>query len=65
MPTRRRQSLRGFLWEVALIVALLILVFVFLGSDLPNDIGRAVASGLRFGPSVSGTVAPSTPAPAP
>jgi hypothetical protein len=47
--SRRRQTVRGFAWQLLMIGLLIVAFFAFLNSDLPSQLGRVMASGMTFG----------------
>jgi hypothetical protein len=51
--SRRRQSASGFIGEMIVLALLVLALFAFLNSNLPTGIGKAVASGMHFGPTPS------------
>ena len=48
--SRRRRTWRGYAWEVLMIGLLIVAFMAFLNSDLPAELGRAMAGSMRFGP---------------
>jgi len=50
VPRRRRSERRAFAVDLIFALVAIVLFYAFLNSSLPTDIGRAIASGMRFGP---------------